>query len=219
VKQQHTATEASILTTKSTYRSLHFFLLTALSGLFDTDAYGHIVSLPLTEFISSSPEALHTKQTWALSASEGANYILRNLASKSVIFGRTRFLLHASKLGDGTDYFTSPPKEGMLWIFPTGKKSDGFGRERTRDLGYQRPPCKPLDHRSRIYRSLSAQRFSERTIVIHEIGSRSVIITPLKETKHWRVYFARFFILQRKIEHNVYGQNAFSFVCQYFPCK
>jgi hypothetical protein len=31
----------------------------------------------------------------------------------------------------------------MLWIFP------GFGRERTRDLGYQSPACKPLDHRSR----------------------------------------------------------------------
>jgi hypothetical protein len=31
------------------------------------------------------------------------------------------------------------------------EKSDGFGRERTRDLGYQRPACKPLDHRSRYY--------------------------------------------------------------------
>jgi hypothetical protein len=30
-------------------------------------------------------------------------------------------LLHAPKLGHGTDYFTSPPKEGMLWIFPSGK--------------------------------------------------------------------------------------------------
>jgi hypothetical protein len=29
------------------------------------------------------------------------------------------------------------------------EKSDGFGRERTRDLGYQRPARKPLDHRSR----------------------------------------------------------------------
>jgi hypothetical protein len=32
-----------------------------LSGLFDTDAYWHILSLPLTEF-TPSPEALHTKQ-------------------------------------------------------------------------------------------------------------------------------------------------------------
>jgi hypothetical protein len=37
---------------------------------------------------------LHAKQVWAPSASEGANYIyiLRNLASKSAIFGRTRFM-------------------------------------------------------------------------------------------------------------------------------
>jgi hypothetical protein len=31
--------------------------------------------------------------------------------------------------------FTSSPKEGMLWNF-SPKKSDGFGRDRTRDLGY-----------------------------------------------------------------------------------
>jgi hypothetical protein len=30
----------------------------------------------------------------------------------------------------GTDDFTSPPKEGMLWIF-SPEKSDGFGRVRT----------------------------------------------------------------------------------------
>jgi hypothetical protein len=35
----------------------------------------------------------------------------------------------------------------VLWIFPL-RKSDGFGRERTRDLGFQRPARKPLDHRS-----------------------------------------------------------------------
>jgi hypothetical protein len=61
-----------------------------LSGLFDHDAYRHIVSLPLTDFTPSSPEALHTKQAWTLSAREGVNYTLRNLASKSVIFGRNR---------------------------------------------------------------------------------------------------------------------------------
>jgi hypothetical protein len=47
----------------------------ALSGLFDTDACWHIVSLPLTEYTPSSPEALHIKQALALSASEEANYI------------------------------------------------------------------------------------------------------------------------------------------------
>jgi hypothetical protein len=39
-----------------------------------------------------------------------------------------RDLLHAVKLRHGTDGFTSSPK-------------DGFGRVRTRELGYQRPAC------------------------------------------------------------------------------
>jgi hypothetical protein len=33
------------------------------------------------------------------------------------------------------------------------EKSDGFGRDRTRDLGFQRPARKPQDHRSRWIRS------------------------------------------------------------------
>jgi hypothetical protein len=40
-------------------------------------------------------------------------------------------------LRHGTDGFTSPPKEGMLWIL-SSEKFDGFGRVRTRDLGYER---------------------------------------------------------------------------------
>jgi hypothetical protein len=40
----------------------------------------------------------------------------------------------------GANGFTSLLKEGMLRIF-SPEKSDGFGRERTRDLGYQRPAC------------------------------------------------------------------------------
>jgi hypothetical protein len=35
----------------------------------------------------------------------------------------------------GASGFTSLPKEGMLRIF-SPEKSVGFGRERTRDLGY-----------------------------------------------------------------------------------
>jgi hypothetical protein len=33
----------------------------------------------------------------------------------------------------------------MLWIFFPPEKSDGFGRVRTRDLGWQRPAPKPLE--------------------------------------------------------------------------
>jgi hypothetical protein len=43
------------------------------------------------------------------------------LASNFAISEESWVLLHAPKLGYATDYFTSPPKEGMLWIFPTGK--------------------------------------------------------------------------------------------------
>jgi hypothetical protein len=42
--------------------------------------------------------------------------------------------LHATNLRHWTDSFTSPPKEGMLWIF-SPEKSDGFDRVRTRSRG------------------------------------------------------------------------------------
>jgi hypothetical protein len=61
-----------------------------------------------------------------------------NLACDSDFHVNRRVLLHATNLRHGTYGFTSPPKEGMLWIF-SPEKSDGFGRVRTRDLGYQRP--------------------------------------------------------------------------------
>jgi hypothetical protein len=63
-----------------------------------------------------------------------------NLACDFDYYVNRRVLLHAAKLRHGTDGFTSPQKEGMLWIF-SPEKSDGFGRVRTRDLGYQRPAC------------------------------------------------------------------------------
>ena len=50
-----------------------------------------------------------------------------------------RDLLHAVNLRHGTNDFTSLPKEGVQRIFFRPEKSDGFGRVRTRELGYQRP--------------------------------------------------------------------------------
>jgi hypothetical protein len=40
-----------------------------------------------------------------------------------------RVVLHAAKLRHGIGGFTSPPKEGMLWIFSV-QKSEWFGRLR-----------------------------------------------------------------------------------------
>ena len=59
-------------------------------------------------------------------------------------------LLHAVNLRHGTDNFTSPPKEGMPRIF-LPKKSDGFSRVWTCELGYQRLTSRPLKPLSSIY--------------------------------------------------------------------
>jgi hypothetical protein len=64
----------------------------------------------------------------------------RVILLKLRLFMPFRDLLHATNLRYGANGFTSLPKEGMLGFF-SPEKSDGFGRERTRNLGYQRPAC------------------------------------------------------------------------------
>jgi hypothetical protein len=71
-------------------------------------------------FLPSSTEALRTyRRERPLLAREG-NW--REFSQQLVIHRRS---WHAPKLGHGTDYFTSPPKEGMLRIFSHRKKSNG----------------------------------------------------------------------------------------------
>jgi hypothetical protein len=53
-----------------------------------------------------------------------------NLACDSDFHVNHRVLLHDANLRHGTDGFTFPLKEGMLWIF-SPEKSDGFSRDRT----------------------------------------------------------------------------------------
>jgi hypothetical protein len=60
------------------------------------------------------------------STNEGRELNTR-ICQHPAIYRRCWVLLHASKLGHGADYLTSPPKEGMLRIF-TSEKSNGFGR-------------------------------------------------------------------------------------------
>jgi hypothetical protein len=57
-----------------------------------------------------------------------------SLACDSDFHVNRRLLLRAANQRHGTDSFTSPPKEGMLWIF-LPEKFDGFGQVQTRDLG------------------------------------------------------------------------------------
>jgi hypothetical protein len=58
--------------------------------------------------------------TWETSVSEGRNWARNdrvNLAYDSDFHVNRRVILHAANLRHGTDGFTSPPKEGMLWLF------------------------------------------------------------------------------------------------------
>jgi hypothetical protein len=94
------------------------------------------------QFHPSSPEALHVKRhDKPLLVKDGfmCEKWPVNLDCDLDSHVNHRVLLHAAKLRHGTDGFTSHPKEGMLWIF-SPEKSKGFGRVRTRDLEYQRPP-------------------------------------------------------------------------------
>jgi hypothetical protein len=82
-------------------------------------------------------------QSASASSSERWNYGREwsgNFAEMTPYSTPFRDLLNAESLRHGANGFTSLPKEGMLRIF-SPEKSDGFGRERTRDLGYQRPAC------------------------------------------------------------------------------
>jgi hypothetical protein len=89
------------------------FPLWGLIQYWNLMAYCTLDPKGVSSFISRGAARQAARTT---SASEGRNYI-RNL-SNNLIFHLSRFvLLHAAKLGLGTDAFTSPPKEGMLRVF------------------------------------------------------------------------------------------------------
>jgi hypothetical protein len=72
------------------------------------------------------------------STSEGGNYPPPPILPAGLNFEDFRWnFLHAAKLGHGTYYLTSHPKEVILWIFRMPEKSNGFGRVCTRELGNQ----------------------------------------------------------------------------------
>jgi hypothetical protein len=61
------------------------------------------------------------------STSEGENY--RPILPVGLNLQESHWdFLHASELGHGPYYFTSPPKEAILRIFRMPEKSNGFGR-------------------------------------------------------------------------------------------
>ena len=86
---------------------------------------------------------LHVQATWETSISERRNYG-REMAGQFSLWFRLprkpRVLWHAAQICDMGDGFTSPPRKACCGFF-SPEKSNGFGRDRTRDLGYQRPAC------------------------------------------------------------------------------
>jgi hypothetical protein len=73
---------------------------------------------PLVPFVIS--RGAPRQATWETSVSKGRNWTRKcsvNFACDSNFHVNLRGLLHAANLRHGTDGFTSPPKEGMLWIF------------------------------------------------------------------------------------------------------
>ena len=80
---------------------------------------------------------LHVQATWETSISERRNY-RREMACQFCLWFRLprkpRVLWHAAQICDMGDGFTSPPRKACCGFFR-------FGRDRTRDLGYQRPAC------------------------------------------------------------------------------
>jgi hypothetical protein len=92
----------------------------------------HCFPLPL--YVPTfAARCLHVPINASAPSSERWNCVV--ILPKWRLFTPFRDLLHAENLRHGANGFTSLPKEGMP------EKSDGFGRERSRDLGYQRPAC------------------------------------------------------------------------------
>jgi hypothetical protein len=79
-------------------------------------------------FLPSSPEALRSHQCERPLLARKGNW--REFNQQPVIHRRSWNFWHAPKLGHGADYFTSPPKEGMLRIFSHRKTTGSNPRTR-----------------------------------------------------------------------------------------
>ena len=96
-------------------------------GLFNTAAVRPIVFLPQTSS-RIHLQRRHASHRCARPLPAKAGTITINFASKSVIHERTNFFYMPQSWDMGHILFTSPPKEGILRIFLTPGKFNGFGR-------------------------------------------------------------------------------------------
>ena len=100
--------------------------------------WDHLAYCILTpnKFPHSPPEAPRIIQMRETSTSEGRNYYQIFLANSNLRKSARIFYMPQS-WDMGQILFTSPLKEGILRIFRTPEKSNGFGRVWTRELGFQ----------------------------------------------------------------------------------
>jgi hypothetical protein len=102
----------------------------------------------LLECKGTSTESREPTRSLEPSISEGGNFRAWNVR----IIWPERSDFHVIQQGSFSCRKSStallPFRMKACWRFLRPKKSDGFGRVWTRDLGYQRPACQLLDHRS-----------------------------------------------------------------------
>ena len=98
---------------------------------------------PPLDLLTFASRCLHVQATWETPISE-RRYYGREMAGQFCLWFRLprkpRVLWHVAQICDMGDGFTSPPSKACCGFF-SPEKSDGFDRDRTRDLGYQRPAC------------------------------------------------------------------------------
>jgi hypothetical protein len=108
-------------------------------GLFGTEGFVQAYCTLATEnFLRSPLEALRISIHTTHSASEGRNYEIWPAISQFPKRAGLLFMPQSWDMGQIT--LLSPRRKACCGFFQS-EKSDGVGRERTRDLGYQRPAC------------------------------------------------------------------------------
>ena len=98
-----------------------------------------IVLLPPNEFLYSSPEAPRTIQGRETSTREGMNYY-QGIYLANPEFTKVLGSFTYRKSGTWNRFFHFP-SEGRHAEDYSDTRKIGFGRVRTRELGYQRPAC------------------------------------------------------------------------------
>jgi hypothetical protein len=110
----------------------------AFRGLSGTEAMQAYCTLALKNFLPSPLEALCIRRHTTHSSSKGKNYEIWPEFSQ---FPKRAGFFFMPQSWDMGQIILLPLRRKAFCGFFQSEKSDGFGLERTRDLGYQRPAC------------------------------------------------------------------------------